>query len=81
MEDALNTEFMGFKMWHILILSLVSPSPVFMLILLFVIPEFKEKITGFVKNGLPGLASGFYERAREAGDLVTKGAPKDSSAS
>ena len=65
--DVLNTEFMGFKVWHLLILALMVPSPVaFFVLLIMLIPGFKEKVTEAIKNGYysrvnPGSAAGYGE--------------------
>ena len=49
--DVLNTEFMGFKVWHLLILALVVPSPIaFFVLLVLLIPGFKEKVTDTIKK-------------------------------
>lgn len=51
-SDVLNREFMGFKVWYFLVLALLVPSPlVFIVVLIFLIPEFKEKVTELIRNG------------------------------
>lgn len=55
--DVLNTQFMGFKLWHILIFVLILPSPVSLLVLLFVVPGLKDKVTEVIKNGVPRVYS------------------------
>lgn len=60
--DILNTSFMGFKLWHLLLVSLVIPSPLAFMILFFIIPGFKEKVTELIRNGFnPSTASGTGE--------------------
>ena len=66
--DVLNIEFMGFKVWHILILALIVPSPIaFLVLLIMLIPGFKDKVTEAIKNGYsrvnPGSAAGDGEGA------------------
>lgn len=53
--DILNTNFMGFKMWHLLIISLVIPSPLAFMFLFLIIPGFKEKVTEVIRNGFNGV--------------------------
>lgn len=55
--DVLNQGFMGFKMWHLLIVALIIPSPVVFFVLFFLIPGFKEKVTELIRNGYPGVYS------------------------
>jgi hypothetical protein len=55
--DVLNTDFLGFKMWHLLIVALILPSPVIFLVIFMIIPGFKEKVTGLIRNGIPGVYS------------------------
>lgn len=57
--DVLNTDFLGFKMWHLLLLALVIPSPVVFILLFLLIPGFKEKVTEIIRNGVPGVYSVF----------------------
>lgn len=56
--DILNTDFMGFKLWHLLIVALIVPSPWMFILLFLLIPGFKEKATGVIKNGISGVYSG-----------------------
>ena len=56
--DVLNTNFMGFKVWHLLIVALLIPSPVAFLVLFLLIPGFKEKATEVIKNGFSGVSAG-----------------------
>jgi hypothetical protein len=60
-QDVLNTSFMGFKLWHLLIVALLLPSPIAFLILFFAIPGFKEKVTEVIRNGYPAVSSVFGE--------------------
>jgi hypothetical protein len=67
--DVLNTSFMGFKVWHILILSLIVPSPfAFVILMIMLVPGFKEKVTETIRNGFPrvysGTAAGYGEGAQ-----------------
>ena len=49
--DILNTSFMGFKIWHLLIIALIVPSPIaFFVLLIMLIPGFKEKVTDTIKK-------------------------------
>jgi hypothetical protein len=57
--DVLNTDFLGFKMWHLLLLALVIPSPVIFVLLFLIIPGFKEKVTEIIRNGVPRVYSVF----------------------
>ena len=63
--DVLNTSFMGFKVWHLILISLMVPSPVVFVILFFMIPGFKEKVTELIRNGVPGVYSVFSPVPRE----------------
>lgn len=71
--DVLNIEFMGFKMWHLLLIALIIPSPVFLVVLFFIVPGFKDKVTELIRNGFsrvyPGTASG----DGEAGQVSPEG--------
>ena len=79
--DVLNTSFMGFKVWHLCLFALMIPSPVAFVVLFFIIPGFKEKVTELISNGIPGLYSGFSAGPREvyqgsaAGDSQNSPAP------
>jgi hypothetical protein len=53
--DVLDTSFMGFKVWHLLLVALVVPSPFVFLMLFLLIPGFKEKATEVIKNGFYGV--------------------------
>ena len=61
--DVLNSEFLGFKMWHLLILALVIPSPMMFVFMFMIIPGFKEKVTEVIRNGFPGVYSGIFGRS------------------
>lgn len=61
--DVLYTEFLGFKMWHLLLLALVIPSPMMFVFLFMILPGFKEKATEVIKNGFPGVYSGIFGRS------------------
>jgi hypothetical protein len=61
--DVLSTDFLGFKLWHLLILSLMIPSPMMFVFIFMIIPGFKEKVTEVIRNGFPGLYSGISGRA------------------
>lgn len=61
--DILNTDFLGFKMWHLLLLALIIPSPMMFVFIFMIIPGFKEKATDVIKNGLPGVYSGIFGRS------------------
>jgi hypothetical protein len=54
---------LGFKLWHLLILSLMIPSPMMFVFIFMIIPGFKEKVTEVIRNGFPGLYSGISGRA------------------
>lgn len=61
--DTLYTEFLGFKLWHLLLLALVIPSPMMFVFLFMILPGFKEKATEVIKNGFPGVYSGIFGRS------------------
>lgn len=61
--DVLNSDFLGFKMWHLLLLSLVIPSPMMFVFIFMIIPGFKEKVTEVIRNGFPGVYSGIFGRS------------------
>ena len=61
--DVLNTDFLGFKMWHLLLIALVIPSPMMFMFIFMIIPGFKEKVTEVIKNGFPGVYSGIFGRS------------------
>ncbi len=61
--DVLNTDFLGFKMWHLLLLALIVPSPMMFVFIFMIIPGFKEKATDVIKNGFPGVYSGIFGRS------------------
>ena len=49
--DILNTSFMGFKIWHLLIIALIVPSPIaFFVLLIMLIPGFKDKIRDTIRK-------------------------------
>lgn len=66
--DVLNTSFMGFKVWHLLIVALIIPSPIVFVIIFFLIPGFKEKVTELIRNGIPGFYSVFSPVPGEGGE-------------
>lgn len=63
--SVLDTSFMGFKIWHLLLVALMIPSPVMFVILFFMIPGFKEKAAEVISNGIPGLYSVVSGKPRE----------------
>jgi hypothetical protein len=63
--DVLDTSFMGFKVWHLLLVALVVPSPVVFVVLFLLIPGFKEKATEVIKNGFSGIYPGISAGAGE----------------
>lgn len=67
--DVLDTSFMGFKVWHLLIVALLVPSPVAFLVLFLLIPGFKEKATEVIKNGFSGIYSGTAAGNREGPEV------------
>jgi len=61
--DVLNTDFLGFRLWHLLLLALMIPSPMMFVFIFMIIPGFKEKVTEVIKNGFPGVYSGIFGRS------------------
>lgn len=61
--DVLDTSFLGFKVWHLLLLALVIPSPTMFVVLFMLIPGFKEKATEVIRNGFPGVYSGIFGKS------------------
>ena len=61
--DVLNADFLGFKLWHLLVLSLMIPSPMMFVFIFMIIPGFKEKATEVIRNVFPGVYSGIFGRS------------------
>lgn len=55
--DVLNIEFMGFKMWHFLLVALLVPSPVFLVCFILLTPGLKDKVIGLIRNGITRLSA------------------------
>jgi hypothetical protein len=77
----LDTGFMGFKVWHLLIVALIIPSPLMFVVLLLLIPGFKEKVIELVRNGgsLSTIYSGVPGVTGEVGQGYAEGATQGSS--
>ena len=71
--NVMNTEFMGLKMWHLLLVGLMIPSPVFLVALFFIIPGFKDKVIGLIRNGFSRLSAYPPSGAGEAYQVRTEG--------
>jgi hypothetical protein len=54
---------LGFRLWHLLLLALMIPSPMMFVFIFMIIPGFKEKVTEVIKNGFPGVYSGIFGRS------------------
>lgn len=78
--DVLNTSFMGFKVWHLLIVALLVPSPVAFLVLFLLIPGFKEKATEVIKNGFSGVSTGTDSGTGEDSQVPAASKSQDSTA-
>jgi H+/gluconate symporter-like permease len=53
-QKTLDSEFMGFKIWMIIIALLILPIPRFVIpiIIFMYFPGFKDKATNLIKNGI-----------------------------
>jgi hypothetical protein len=51
-RDVLNSDFFGFKVWHILVFFLLMPYPQFAIAALIVFPGIKDKISKGIKDGI-----------------------------
>jgi H+/gluconate symporter-like permease len=71
--NVLNTGFMGLKVWHILIIALIVPSPIVIVLLFFMIPGFKDKVTDMIRNGVPRVYSGLSNLTGEVSEGSSKG--------
>jgi len=79
-QKTLDSEFMGFKIWMIIIVLLILPIPKFVIpILIFMyFPGFKDKATNLIKNGI----NEYNSRVTGGSNQVSsQGDAKDSTAS
>lgn len=72
--SVLDSGFMGFKVWHLLILALIIPYPLMFVILFLLIPGFKDKALEVIKNGFSsGSLSAVYPGVSALSGEVRKG--------
>jgi hypothetical protein len=71
--DVLNTSFMGFKIWHLLLVALFIPSPAFLIVVVLLIPGFKEKVIGLIRNGIPRVSAVSATGPGEGGQVYSQG--------
>lgn len=79
--QVLNMEFMGVKLWHVLLISLILPSPMYLFIVLLFFPGFKEKVLELIKNGFSRVSAVSASSTGEGYQVNPEGNPPNPSAS